>query len=455
MMKITFLGGAQTVTGSKYLLEAAGKRILVDCGLFQGLKELRLRNWDKPPFDIHSIDAVVLTHAHIDHSGYLPILYQKGYRGPVYSTQSTFELCRILLPDSGYLHEEEARFANKHGFSKHKPALPLYTEQEARDCLPLFKPQIYNQVFSIGEHLKISFSPAGHILGSACVSIFDGHKTIVFSGDVGRLHDTIMKPPQSLGRADYLLVESTYGNRLHDKTDPKIKLAEIILRTINKKGVLLIPSFAVGRAQTILHLISELRLEKKIPKIPVYLNSPMAIKATDIYCGQNGLDEQHLSKDDCELMFNIVDFVKTAEESKALNEKEGPMILISASGMATGGRILHHLKAFVGDEKNCVLFMGFQAAGTRGEAMLSGVDRIKIHGQYYPVRAEVSCIDTLSAHADYAEMMEWLKKIKQAPQKTFIVHGEPAAQDHLRRHIIDELGWPVEIPHYLDTVELA
>lgn len=451
-MKITFLGATQTVTGSKFLVEADNKRILIDCGLYQGLKALRLRNWDEFSVDIKSLDAVVLTHAHIDHSGYLPVLFRKGFKGPVYTTPATKDLCAILLPDAGYLQEEEARYANKRGYSKHKPALPLYTEEDGRHSLELFQTHDYHKNFTIGDSLTISFTPAGHILGSACVRVSDGKKSVAFSGDVGRPDAPVMKAPEPLDKADFLVVESTYGNRLHDQTNPKESLKEVINNTSKRKGVILIPSFAVGRAQTILSLISELKLEKQIPDIPVYLNSPMAIKATDLFCKYH--EEHRLSEKECHTACDVAEYVHTPEQSKALNRKDGPMIIISASGMATGGRILHHLKAFVGDPKNTVLFMGFQAAGTRGEAILSGVDKIKIHGEYFTVRAQVASIDSLSAHADYEEMIGWLKQIKSPPRKTFLVHGEPNAQDNFRRIIQDELGWPVEIPSYQETVEL-
>lgn len=452
-MKITFLGATQTVTGSKFLLEAKDKKILIDCGMFQGLKDLRIRNWAQFPVDIESIDAVILTHAHIDHSGYLPALFNKGYRGPVYTTDATKDLCGVLLPDAGYLQEEEARYANKRGYSKHHPALPLFTEQDGRNCLELFQSFKQHEEFNVGDDIKVKFTPAGHILGSACVHISDGQKSVVFSGDVGRPHDVIMKAPEAIQMADYLVIESTYGNRLHDQTNPKEKLRDIINKTIKRNGIVIIPSFAVGRTQTVLHLIADLKANGLIPNIPVYLNSPMAIKATGIFCKHK--DEHRLADDECNQACDVAEYVHTPEQSKNLNLKKDPMVIISASGMATGGRILHHLKAFVGNPNNTVLFMGFQAAGTRGEAMRSGADRIKIHGEYFPVRAEIASIDSLSAHADYRELLDWLKNMKTPPKKTFIVHGEPSAQDSFRRLIEDELKWAVEIPSYKDTVTLT
>lgn len=452
-MKLTFLGATQTVTGSKYLLEAGTKKILIDCGLFQGLKILRQRNWKELPVDLDTIDAVILTHAHIDHSGYFPVLYKNGYRGPVYCTPATRDLCAILLRDAGYLQEEEASYLNKRKVSKHHPALPLFTENDGIESLTLFKPVPFKSKFVIGDDISVTFSPVGHILGASSVRISYGGKTIVFSGDVGRPNDPIMLPPTPIDHADYLVLESTYGNRRHDQSDPMVQMKDVINRTVKRGGVLIVPAFAVGRAQMLLYLISCLKSEKAIPNVPVYLNSPMAIQATDLFCQHNS--EHRLSGDECQSAFSGVQYVRTPEESKDLNLKEGPMIIITASGMVTGGRVLHHLKQFVGDPRNTVLFAGFQAAGTRGEAMVHGVDRIKIHGDYYGINAEVVSIDSLSAHADYRELLDWIASIKKAPKQTFLVHGEPSAQDNLRRCIIDELGWEVSVPAYNESVELT
>ncbi len=451
-MRLTFLGAAETVTGSRFLLEAAGKRILIDCGLFQGLKKLRQRNWAPFPVSPASIDAVILTHAHIDHSGYIPLLYKKGFRGKVYCTPATFDLCRILLPDSGHLHEEEAKYLNIHGISKHHPALPLYSMEDAKRCLKSFKDVPYNIEFNPVKGIKVHFSPAGHILGSACVYLTDGNRKIIFSGDVGRPCDPVMYPPAPLHETDYLVIESTYGDRLHDKHDPKNLLERTINSTAKKGGVILIPSFAVGRAQTVLHLITQLIADKKIPKLPVFLDSPMAIDSTELFYRYH--DEHKLTSQACKAMSKLVTYTHTVDESKSIANRNGPKIIISASGMLTGGRILHHLKLYLPHRHNVVIFTGYQAAGTRGAAMLAGADSIKIHGQYVPVRANRLFIDGLSAHADYSEMTEWLRSIRQPPLKTFIVHGEPQSQDAFRRLLNDQVGWDTVIPAHGDTVTL-
>ena len=448
-MKLTFLGAAETVTGSRFLIESEEGKILVDCGLFQGLKKLRERNWAPFPVSPASINAIILTHAHIDHSGYLPVLFNNGFKRKVYCTPATLDLCKILLPDSGHLHEEEARFANKYGFSKHKPALPLYTLEDAKRCLPSFETVPFDTEFSPVKGIKVRFTPAGHILGSACVHLAYGQQKIIFSGDVGRPHDPVMYPPRALEETDYLVVESTYGDRLHTKLDQKKVLEKTIKKAAAKGGVILIPSFAVGRAQSILHLITELVTEGRIHKIPVFLDSPMAIDSTETFCRYQ--DQHRLSAQSCKAMCDLVTYTRTVDESKAIANQHAPKIIISASGMLTGGRILHHLKRYLPDRRNAVIFVGYQAAGTRGAAMLSGAESIKIHGEYFPVRAKLVQLDGLSAHADYMEMTEWLSHIKRPPEKTFIVHGEPQSQDAFRRYIKDHLGWDVSIPGHGDT----
>lgn len=451
-MKLTFLGATGTVTGSKYLVEAGSKRIMVDCGLFQGLKQLRLRNWAKLPVDPVTVDAVVLTHAHIDHTGYLPLFVRNGFSGPVYCSQGTHDLCEILLPDSAHLQEEEAAYANKRGFSKHKPALPLYTQQDAARALTLLHPVKFHEVIDLGHGIKVTLYPNGHILGSSFVRIEHDDKSLLFSGDIGRSHDILMQPPVSIKHTDYLVLESTYGDRTHEPVDPKAKLSDVINRTAARNGVVIIPVFAVGRAQELLYYIHLLKEENRIADLPVYLNSPMAVNATHIF--SNFHDEHRLTREQCQAMLNTARIVSSIEESQRLNSLQGPAIILAASGMATGGRVVHHLKTFAPHPRNTILFAGFQAAGTRGGAMLAGAESIKIHGEYYPVRAEVDYISNLSAHADRNEIMHWLQGFDAPPRKTFITHGEPVAADAMRLFIEERLGWDVVVPDYLETVEL-
>ena len=441
-----------TVTGSKYLVTINGRRLLVDCGLFQGWKQLRLRNWAPLPVAADSIDAVILTHAHIDHSGYLPLLVKQGFRGAVYCTEATKELCGIMLPDSGHLQEEDAAYANRHGFSRHVPALPLYTVEDAKLSLEQFRAVPMEKAVDLGEGVCLRFHPAGHILGAAMVELEVGGKRLLFSGDLGRPNDLIMNPPTVMREADWLVVESTYGNRLHDPEDPRIKLGAVIRRTAGHGGVVLIPTFAVGRAQSLLYGINDMMHTGEIPPLPVYLDSPMAISATEIFCRNPG--EHKLSPSQCQKMADGAQFVRTVEASKALNSKTGSMIILAASGMATGGRVLHHLKTRALDSRNTILFSGYQAGGTRGADMLDGAASIKIHGEWVAVRADVDSLSNLSAHADSREIMGWLSAFRRPPQQTFIVHGEPAAADSLRQKIETTLKWRVTIPEYLQTVEL-
>jgi metallo-beta-lactamase family protein len=452
-MDIQFIGATGTVTGSKYLISSASKRVLVDSGLFQGLKQLRLRNWAPLPFKASEIQSVLLTHAHIDHTGYIPLLVKQGFRGKIYCSHGTEELCKILLPDSGYLQEEDAYFANKHAFSKHTPALPLYTRKDAENSLKYFHPIDFNKEFDLGEKLKFSLVSAGHILGSSLIKIGDGKTSILFTGDLGRPHDLIMKPPTIVEETDYLIMESTYGNRLHNTHDPKQELADVINKTSHRGGVIIIPAFAVGRAQAVLWLIHLLKKEKKISDLPVYLDSPMATDVTDLYCRLSA--EHRLSHEECALMCRTAKFVNTPDESKALDHEQSPKIIISASGMATGGRVLHHMKAFISDSRNTILFTGFQAVGTRGQSLVHGIDRIKIHGEYFPVRAEIVNQDALSAHADYQEILGWLKNFKRPPKGVFLTHGEPLASDSLRQKIEAAYKWKCKVPEYLESVNLS
>ena len=452
-MRITFLGATGTVTGSKYLVTAGERRVLVDCGLFQGLKQLRLKNREALPVDPGSVDVVVLTHAHIDHSGYLPLFVRNGFRGKVYCSRATRDLCRILLPDSGRLQEEEAAYANRRGFSKHSPALPLYTQQDAERCLARLAPIGFDEDVDLGGGVTLRMARAGHILGSALVAIKHAGTGLVFSGDIGRPRDPVMLAPSVIRRADYLVVESTYGDRRHDPADPLVELAAIINRTTARGGVVIIPTFAVGRAQELLYYLYILKTARRIADIPVYLNSPMAVDATRIFLAHR--DEHRLTPEQCHAMFSSVRIVNRPEESKQLNSRDGPMIILAGSGMATGGRVVHHLKAFAPDPKNTILFAGFQAAGTRGATILGGADSVKIHGQYVPVRAEVEILSNLSAHADYAEILEWLDHFEAAPRQTFVTHGEPVAADALRHRIEERKGWRCKVPDYLEEVDLT
>lgn len=451
-MQLTFLGATGTVTGSKYLLQHNSTQVLVDCGLFQGYKQLRLRNWQSLPIPVDEIDAVVLTHAHLDHSGYLPVLVRNGFRGPIYATAATCELVRILLLDSGRLQEEEADYANRRGYSKHHPAQALYTEEEAKRALAHLRPLELHHSVEIVDGLQVYLRSAGHILGAATVEINAGDQTIVFSGDLGRPNDPIMRAPELIENADILLVESTYGDRQHPKEAPETYLANVINQTLLRHGITLVPSFAVGRAQLLMYYLYALKREHRIPDIPVYLNSPMASDTTALY--QRFHQEHRLSAEECAAMCRSTHIIRTVDESKHLDQLRDPAVIIAASGMATGGRVLHHLKALAPNPRNTLLFSGFQAGGTRGADIIAGVRTIRMHGEDVPIRAQVSAMESLSAHADADEIMQWLRGFKRPPRHTFVVHGEPHAADTLRRRISLELGWSVSVPEHLETVEL-
>ncbi len=446
-MQIQFLGATGTVTGSKYLLTHNHHRVLLDCGLFQGRKELRLRNWQSLPIPARTIDAVLLTHAHLDHTGYLPLLVKQGFRGPVYATAATCALCRVLLPDSGHLQEEDAAFANRHGFSKHRPALPLYTREDAVRALASLRPVRWEDAAEPIPGVRAVFRPVGHILGASMIELTLTNGRVTFSGDVGRMHHPIMAAPTKLAPTDCLVLESTYGDRNHPTHHPREALAAMISRAVARGGSVLIPSFAVGRAQELLFLIWQLQQARAIPVVPVYVNSPMAIEATRLY--HEFPAEHTIPPDAFAGMERMTRFVTTIDESKRLNAPSTPSIIISASGMATGGRVLHHLKAMASDPKHLIVFAGYQAMGTRGEAMIHGATQVKIHGTVVPIRAEVQQLAALSGHADATELLDWLRPTAQSPHRVFLTHGEPSASEALRKRIVDELHWPCELPEML------
>lgn len=454
MAQITFLGAAKTVTGSRHLVEWNGnRRIMIDCGMFQGLKELRLKNWAPFPVEPSSIDAIVLTHAHIDHSGYLPRLVKQGFRGPIFASDATCDLVEILLRDSAHIQEEDARYARKYGFSKHKQPEPLYTLQDAENVFPLLQPIPYEKAFPVLEGASVFLRHAGHILGAAFVELTleeNDEKTtkIVFSGDVGRYDQPILVDPDPPTDADYLVLESTYGDRTHKSGDPKGELAKVINRTIKRGGNVVIPAFALGRSQMMLTYIAELLEEQVIPTVDVFLDSPMAVAITwETRSHLEELDPQTRRGVSTARLFKRPEFhyLTTRDQSMKLNERQKPCIIVSASGMATAGRILHHLKRCLPHAKNSVVFVGYQAEGTRGARLTSGEKSIKIHGQMVPVNAEMVTLSEMSGHADYAEMMPWLRKMR-APLKTFIVHGEPQSAEAMAKRLSTELGWSTIIP---------
>jgi len=451
-MKLRFAGAAGTVTGSRYVLDHDGRRLLIDCGLFQGYKVLRLRNWAAFPVRPGSIDAAILTHAHLDHSGYLPALVRDGLRTPVHVSEATRDLCAILLPDSGHLQEEEAKYLNRHGISKHHPALPLYTREEAIGSLASLKGMAMEKAWEILPGMQAMLRPAGHLLGASTVEIITRRGNLVFSGDLGRPHDSILVPPVPIRHADYLVVESTYGDRRHDAVDPEIQFGDIIRKTAARGGIVVVPSFAVGRAQALLYAIHRLKSRKEIPDLPVFLNSPMAMNATALYQRHAGL--HHLTPEQCGGMCTAATIVNSVEQSQALNFLDMPAVIVAASGMATGGRVLHHLIAYASDPKNSIVLTGYQAGGTRGAAIAAGAKEVKIFGQMVPIRAQVHQLNGYSAHADADEIIAWLKGFERPPRRVFITHGDPQAADTLRKRISDELNWDAQVPDHLESVML-
>jgi metallo-beta-lactamase family protein len=481
---LTFLGAARTVTGSKYLLEANGKKVLIDAGLFQGLKELRDRNWQPLPIEASSIDAIVLTHAHLDHCGYLPRLVSQGFKGRVFCTAGTQDLCRIVLPDSGRIQEEDAEIANRERFSKHSPALPLYTERDAFRAISQLQPVGYDRPMPVADGIEVDFINAGHLLGSAYARVRVGGKTILFGGDLGRFERPVLPDPTMVAEADYLLVESTYGNRVHEADDNGERLAGVIKEAVARGGRIVIPSFAIGRVEELLYWIKRLEDEQRIPVMHVYVDSPMAIDALGRYTERlNELDPElqpeatdekaplgpaargenrdrrreqaRRERQVCAFCTQRFRAIASAAESKQLTQSKTPAIIISSSGMATGGRVLHHLRATLPDPRNTVLFVGYQAEGTRGRLLVDGAREVKIHGRLIPVSARVELIESMSAHADSLEILRWLGGFTRPPTTTFLVHGEPVAMDALAGSIKAKLGWTVKMPDYKETVALA
>lgn len=452
-LTLTCLGAAGGVTGSKHLLEHGGRRILLDCGLFQGLKSERLKNWQPFPLDPETIDSVVLTHAHLDHCGYLPRLVREGFRGPIFCTSATADLAEIILLDSAKIQEHDADFANRHGFSRHKPALPLYGRHDVERALKTLEIVDFDTPTDLGHEANVTFRRAGHILGAASAELRWAGKTIAFSGDLGRYDDPLMVDPVDIPQTDILLVESTYGDRDHPRVDPAEALLEVVERTTRRGGVLIIPAFAVGRAQEVLYQLWRLKSTGRLPLTPIYLDSPMAIDATDLMHRHEA--DHRLAPHIARQAFGVATYVRDVEESKALTANAMPKVIIAASGMATGGRVLHHLKAYGTDARNTVLFSGYQAAGTRGADLLAGARDIKIHGQWIRIRAEVADLPMLSAHADADEIMRWLAGFRRPPERTFVVHGEPHAAQALSERIAGELGWRSEVAVEGQQVRLA
>ena len=450
---LTFLGAAETVTGSRHLVEWVGKRILVDCGMFQGMRELRELNWKPFPVGPSSIDAVILTHAHLDHSGYLPRLVKHGFSGSIHATAATKDVAKLILLDSARLQERDAEFANRHGFSRHKPALPLYTSTDVEQTLAQFQVTEFHKELELGNGASLLFRRAGHILGAATVALRLESMTILFSGDLGRFGDSIMVDPEGVDHADFLVVESTYGDRIHPKLDAGAMLRDVIDRTVRRGGTVVVPAFAIGRTQSLLYELWLLKMAGALDLVPIYVDSPMATNATDLMSAH--MDDHRLQPAVCRDAFGMATYVRDVEGSKQLSASRMPKVIVSASGMATGGRVLHHIKAFGSDPRNTILFAGFQAAGTRGRAMVDGVREVKIHGDWIDIRAEVADLTVLSAHADSNELVRWMSGFRSAPQKTFILHGEPTASAALHDRIQDELGWKCKIPSFGQEFQLG
>jgi metallo-beta-lactamase family protein len=474
---IQFLGAAGTVTGSKHLINTSsdpagktGTQVLVDCGMFQGQKEWRERNWQNLPLAANDIEFLILTHAHLDHCGWIPRLVKQGFRGTIFATQPTIDLCGVILPDSGHLQEEDAEFHNQHKTSRHDPALPLYTEQEARDCMQYFKPVAFGETRQLSPDVSFRFVHAAHILGSSMaeVTLAAGSgrpKRLLFTGDIGRVRDQNVAPgkvvyqgPQSGESTDVLVMESTYGNRQHPTDDPRPELARVIRETVQRGGSVVVPAFAVERTQKFVFMLKELMEAGQVPRTPVYCDSPMAIKAVEIFLKHteeySDATKQLTSRYGSPLQWPGFHFAETSQESKKINDAQGPCIIISSSGMVTGGRIQHHLAQRLPDAKNTVIFIGFQAPGTRGFTIKSGASEVKMLGQTVPIRAQVAAFEQFSDHADTRELLEWLRTFQQKPSATYLVHGEPSASSQLRDAMTKELGWNVQVAQWLEKVAI-
>lgn len=452
-MKIGFWGAAGTVTGSRFLLDGSLGRVLVDCGMFQGGKQIRKRNWEAFPAEPASINAVVLTHAHIDHSGFLPALVRDGFSGPIYCTPATAELLELLLRDSAHLQEEEAKYANKKKSSRHVPAKPLFTIHDAEAALQLLEVRKFGVNFSVAPGFDASFTRAGHILGAASVRIVENGVSLLVSGDLGQDGDLVMHAPDYPPSADYVLIESTYGDRLHSKDDPFVVIEQVVNKTVSNGGSVLFPAFAVGRSQVLMHILAELRHQERIPNVPIYVNSPMATDVTDMYLRY--ASEHKLTDEQCSRIWSGIEFVQTIEQSKELTSSNEPKIIISASGMATGGRVLHHLTAMLPHSQNSIVFAGHQVEGTRGFLLVNGVKQIRIYGDDVNVFANIIHMEELSAHADRDELLSWMKKIKEKPKKVFIIHGESAASTELQNSLQIAGFMNCEIPLHGSSEELS
>jgi metallo-beta-lactamase family protein len=456
---LQFLGGAGTVTGSRFLVESGGARVLVDCGLFQGTKDLRLRNWQDFPVPAHTIDAVVLTHAHLDHVGYLPVLTEAGFRGPVLCSERTADLATIVLEDAAHLQEEEARYANRAGYSKHRPALPLYTSADAARALRRLKPVPSEQDVPVVDGIRLRLGRAGHILGARTVHLrFEDGRSVLFTGDLGRPEHPVLRAPAPPPAADVIVTESTYGNRVHPPPEDALEdMADLIRRTAARGGTVVIPAFAVDRTEVVLAALAELARDGRIPRLPVYADSPMALDVLDVYrqAIADGDDELHPTRADPFTDGIDVHQVRDTDGSRALHDLAYPAILVSASGMATGGRVLHHLARRLPDGRNAVILTGYQAVGTRGQQLAAGAHTIKLLGRYVPVRAEVLQVDAFSVHADADELLGWLGQVPEPPEVAFVVHGEPGASATLADRLEAELGWTAVVPRSMERVRVG